>query len=93
MIVPTVGRVVWYRPNGPENETLAAIIAGVNSDRNVNLAVFDMYGVSYAKIAVQLLQDNDETPCPHQDANEEWLTPPYCEWMPYQIGQAKKNAE
>ena len=85
MITPTVGRVVWYRPRGHgENEQpLAAIVAHVWSDTCVNLAIFDANGSPMANppTSVLLLQDGNERPTGGQ----------YCEWMPFQKGQAKKT--
>lgn len=79
MITPTVGRVVHYRSDGPLGPTEAAIIVGVNDDTNVNLTVFTMYGTTMALCAVHLKQEIDESP-----------PAPYCEWMPFQRGQADK---
>ena len=88
MINPTVGRVVWYYP-GDDNIAgfnhsgipLAAIIAYVHSDTMVNLAVFDASGSNYPEVGVPLYQGEGEKP-----ENR------FAEWMPYQIGQAKKHA-
>lgn len=82
MIKPTIGRVVWYHPN--KGVTLAAIIAYVHSDVMVNLAVFDVNGVAYNQTSVFLYQNE-----PAQERPIEG----FCEWMPYQIGQAAKTAE
>lgn len=92
MITPTVGRVVWFHPSINTGEAgfayhgggqpLAAIIAHVQGDRMVNLTVFDSNGVPHGRTSVRLLQGDE----PH--------TPPngyYCEWMPYQKGQAAKT--
>jgi hypothetical protein len=46
----------------------------------VNISVFDHNGNQYAKTSVALRQGEDPIP---QGA--------FCEWMPYQIGQAKKH--
>lgn len=86
MIKPTVGRVVWYHPefvpDSVTNErTFAAIVAHVWSDTCVNLAVFDSNGVPYNRTSVFLFQGEGERPGSQ-----------YAEWMPYQIGQAAKNA-
>lgn len=84
MIVPTIGRVVWYwegGPHGPDNQARAALVAYVWTDRMVNLAVFDPNGIPYNRTSVRLLQEGEAI-----DPGEE-----YAEWMPYQIGQAKKN--
>lgn len=82
VIKPTVGRVVWFRFQ-PDLSPLAAIVAHVWSDSCVNLAIFGQDGVpmSNPPTSVRLIQEGE--------------TPPvgccYCEWMPYQIGQAKKH--
>lgn len=74
MIVPTVGRIVLYRPEGPNGPTLAAVVCGVNSESNVNLAVFDMYGGGPAAApSTHLRQPDEGVPMA-----------PYAEWMPYQ---------
>jgi hypothetical protein len=87
VIKPTVGRVVLYHPaaNAAEGgfasaETCAAIVAHVWSDNCVNLAVFDANGVAHSRTSVYLLQDGNERP-----------SSSYCEWMPYQKGQAAKT--
>lgn len=88
MIKPTVGRVVWYTPvdNAPEGvnhkgQPFAAIVTYVFHDRMVNLAVFDHNGVAQSRTSVPLVQEGEQPP----------NGSPYCEWMPYQIGQAKKH--
>jgi hypothetical protein len=78
MITPTVGRVVWYYEAniGPA----AAIICKVHSDRLVNLMVIAENGTTFPAENVTLIQDDD------------WTRPnEYCEWMPYQKGQAAKT--
>lgn len=79
MITPTVGRVVWYWSDIGMNQPHAALIAHVWSDTCVNLAVFDANGRAYNKTSVLLVQEGNPKP----DYN-------YCEWMPYQKGQAAK---
>lgn len=87
MIQPTIGRVVWYHPTPGENivgndgaQPLAAIVAHVWSDTCVNLAVFDANGASTNRTSVLLVQEGNPVPgCG------------YCEWMPYQKGQAAKT--
>ncbi len=96
MIKPTVGRVVWYTPsrhidvNGNTiyqfpclaGQPLAAIVACVHSDSMVNLTVFDANGESHGACSVDLIQDGQPKP----DGR-------YCEWMPYQKGQAAKTEQ
>jgi len=83
MIKPTVGRVVWYWPKNHGSQPHAAIVAHVWSDTCVNLAIFDSNGVPVANppTSVLLLQEGNERPTGGN----------FCEWMPYQIGQAKKH--
>ena len=88
MIKPTIGRVVWFHPSTNSNEAgftpaaiCAAIVAYVHSDTCVNLAVFDGNGVCHSKTSVTLIQDDQQ---PLELGY-------YCEWMPYQKGQAAKT--
>lgn len=87
MIKPTPGRVVWYWP-GPQDptpifkgEALAASVARVINEREVNLTVSRADGITYGRHSVRLLQEGDKRPAEG----------PFCEWMPYQVGQAKKH--
>lgn len=91
MIKPTVGRVVHYRPGNADidgamvrngDQPLAAIITCVWSDSCVNLVVFDANGVLHSRTSVLLLQDGNPRP-----------RGSFCEWMPYQKGQAAKTDE
>lgn len=89
MITPTVGRKVWFRPNGGtpvtkvplfaynDEQPMDATIVYVHSDRMVNLCVIDHMGYSHAVPSVTLRQGDDEK-----------FTGMYCEWMPFQKGQA-----
>lgn len=87
MILPTVGRVVWYHPSQldpgipPGDQPLAALVTHVWSDRMVNLAVFSSEGVPFPRTIVRLVQEGDEAPLELGQA----------EWMPFQIGQAKRH--
>jgi hypothetical protein len=56
-------------------------VTHVWNDRMVNLAVFDSNGVAHSKTSVPLLQDDDPKP-------EHGF---FCEWMPFQKGQAAKT--
>lgn len=93
MIIPTVGRAVWYRPSRmdyfamPENEgaeaqPLAATVTYVHSNTLVNLVVFDVNGAPHGKSSVYLYQggENDKHPAAGSG---------FCEWMPYQKAVAK----
>lgn len=87
MIVPSVGRVIWYHAgqeplgfSNPQPAVCAAIVAYVHSDSMVNLTVFDAVGIAHGRTSVPLVQDGDTVP-----------SFPYCEWMPYQKGQAAKT--
>jgi hypothetical protein len=84
MIQPAIGRVVWYRDafSNPEAQPQAAIVTYVWSDTCVNLAVFNPNGTVYPVTSAFLFQGDGERPASQ-----------FAEWMPYQIGQAKKHAE
>jgi hypothetical protein len=91
MIKPTIGRIVWYHPPSSELDTAfvpaaaicAAIVAYVHSDTCVNLTVFDANSNSRPKTSVTLVQEGDDA-VPEAG---------YCEWMPYQKGQAAKTEQ
>lgn len=100
VIKPTVGRKVWFRPSaydvvgpvpmsvaGPAGEPskgqpLDATVIAVWSDRTVNLLVTDIVGRQFPVLSCTLLQDGDERPTSGR----------YAEWMPYQQGQARRDA-
>lgn len=93
MIHPTIGRKVWYRPAGHNRTELGvwddtqacdATVTYVWHDRMVNLRVTGPIGAVKQYNSVQLLQDNDTAPA--------LIHGGYAEWMPYQQGQAKKDA-
>lgn len=79
MIKPTVGRVVWFRDARMGDGPFAAHVSYVWNDRMVNLMVINANGAPFAETSVTLVQEGDETP-------DEGC---YCEWMPFQLGQAK----
>lgn len=105
IITPTVGRRVWYWPSAHERvyasvmvnadlvngltrmgvldsaQPFDAGIVFVHNHRCVNLSVTDHEGRVHARTSVPLLQDGDSLP-PTGAA--------YAQWMPYQVGQAKK---
>lgn len=101
VITPTVGRKVWFRPNGIatlqkagapphevsglfvlDNQPLDATVVYVWNDRMVNLAVLDHYGHPFVATSVPMLQPGDPVP----------PVGFYAEWMPYQQGQARRDA-
>lgn len=93
VIPPTVGRKVWFWPQGCNfmkdmqpftpiclsNQPLDATVVYVWGDRLVNLLVLDHQGNAFPVTSVTLVQEGDEPP-----------TGAYCEWMPFQKGQAAK---
>lgn len=99
IITPTVGRKVWYWPStndkaGPipmctaSGQPLDATVIAVWGDRCVNLLVTDAQGHQFPVLSCTLLQPGDK---PDENA-EGQLIGRYCEWMPYQQGQAAKAA-
>lgn len=91
MIEPTIGRVVLFWPTlayardkgmayEDSGKPLPALITYVHNLRMVNLAVFDQNGENYPVTSVELIQDYRRPPLGM-----------YCEWMPYQKGQAAKT--
>lgn len=89
VITPTIGRKVWFHPNGATllngatfadfgAQPLDATVAYVWGDRMVNLQVIDHAGTPHPVTSVPLRQPDDPAPV--------WF---YCEWMPFQVGQAK----
>jgi len=86
VIKPTVGRKVWYRPAKGEamvcnsdDQPMDATIIYVWNDRTVNLVVHDHGGSVHMRRSTLLLQ-GDEQYDPVTG---------FCEWMPFQQGQAK----
>lgn len=97
MIKPTVGRVVLLTISAgyatknhlacsDSSQPLAAQITYVHNDRMVNLTAWDHNGKQFGVTSVRLLQDDEVAP-------ELTGSSFYCEWMPYQKGQAAKNEE
>lgn len=86
-IRPTVGRVVLFVAAAGDTlfrqafsgEALAAQIAHVHEDGSINVSVLDRDGNAHARQRVHLVQP-DDTFKPEDQS--------YCEWMPYQKGQA-----
>lgn len=88
MIKPTVGRIVWYWP-GPDvslgngDQPCSATVTHVHDDRLVNLSALSAEGVVNGRTRVTLVQPGDPKP----EGRD------YCEWMPYQQGQAAKSED
>lgn len=87
MITPTIGRVVWYHPtegqripSQPNDQVLPALITYVWSDHIINIVAFTPNGESFGVTSVDLIQEGVAR-----------LQSGFCEWMPYQKGQAKKT--
>lgn len=96
ILPPTVGRKIWFRgipfdtwgrlPAGTSpavygDQPLDATIVYVHGDRMVNVDVVDHVGVHWFMSSVTLKQDGDIVA----------YGTPHVEWMPYQLGQAKKG--
>jgi hypothetical protein len=89
MIMPTVGRIVWYHRHvdagrDPNGQPLAAILAKVIDERIINLTVCNADGTTFPALHVPLLQEGDQL----EDPNAA-----YAEWTPYQKGQAAKTEQ
>ncbi len=82
-ITPTPGRIVWYFQGPGQLQPLAAIVVAVNEDATVNLAVFSRLAEMLSVLNVHLVQPDDEVVPQGRRA----------EWMPYQVGQAKKHED
>lgn len=85
VIVPSVGRVLWFWPSKEYKEQeraqpCAAICTYVHSERMVNISTYNCNGEQYPLTSVPLRQPDDADPAKG----------PFVEWMPYQIGQAAK---
>jgi hypothetical protein len=92
-ITPTVGRVLWYgqrtyaEPHwmvDPEGQPLTALIAHVNDDDTLNLAVFNTRGEAHSLQNVRLLKDGEN---PEDLGLDGWAY-----WMPFQKDQAQRYA-
>lgn len=93
IILPTVGRVVLFRPTKdhahPAAQSLGIIgdqpmkadVVFVWNDRLINIAGYDHLGAPFRYTSVRLIQEGDE---PAREGES------VCTWMDYQLGQAKK---
>lgn len=84
IIEPTVGRIVWFweQDKAYQAQPCAAIVTYVHDTRHVNLMVFTHSGEVRFHSWISLMQEGDPEPKSY-----------FAEWMPYQIGQAKKHTE
>ncbi len=85
-IVPTIGRVVWFRPEhdkATSDQPFPALVSYVWDDSTINVGGFDQNGRPFSALSVPLLQEDDAIPAGGF----------YAEWMPYQRGQAAKYDE
>lgn len=85
MIKPTIGRKVWFwahKPNsGYENsQPEDATVVFVFNHSTVNLRVTDHSGTSRPETSVALWDGEGEQPVTR-----------HAQWMPFQLGQAKKH--
>ena len=76
MIKPSVGRVLYFHPNGDPAVTHAAIITFVHRDDLVNLCSFLPNGMPVAQTSVPLLDELPPGAVPYSGVD-------YCEWMPF----------
>lgn len=94
-IHPTVGRVVLFHLGNPNigpymgwgitpdgSNTYNASVAYVHNEHMLNLTVSDCNGMVMGFQGVTLVQGDDERPAGN-----------WCEWMPYQKGQAAKTEQ
>lgn len=82
MIVPTVGRVVWYWEHDDQKQPMKADIAYVNDNGTINIGYLNQFGQNFCRQNVMLWQGDGDKPIGR-----------YCEWMPYQKGQAAKTEQ
>ena len=87
LIEPTVGRILWYwnspdQAQDPAYEPMAAMIVHVHSWHKVNLITWDNFGNSTTRENCRLMQEGAVQSFPTLHG--------FCEWMPYQVGQAAK---
>ena len=85
IIEPTVGRMVWFWPNGKSDinakiQPYAAQIAYVHSVGMINIGYLDANGEHKNQTSVPLIQEGQDQP---------YFS--FCEWMPFQKGQAAKT--
>jgi len=85
MIKPSIGRIMWYWPEKVSrgDQPWPAIVSYVHGDNMVNLSVWNAEGhAQNGKTSVPVVQDGS----PYTAGDS-----PYVEWMPFQVGQAKRH--
>lgn len=84
MIVPTIGRVVWYYSSEHRSgeQPWPALICYVHDNRLINLGGFRADGTPFDARDVYLVQEEDEVTPPASYARRR-------RWMPYQQMVAK----
>ncbi len=81
MIKPTIGRVVWFYPTADSSgQAQPALVNFVHSERCINVAGFNHGGTPFSQNSCLLIQEGDPEP-----------SGAHARWMPYQVGQAKKQ--
>ena len=92
MIEPVAGRVVWFWPGHLSSKRIvildptrpfAATVAFVHHAREITISAIDHAGEAHPFFNVKLVQDDDAAPEGGR----------YCEWMPYQKGQAARTEQ
>jgi hypothetical protein len=75
---------MWYWPEKKQrsDQPWAAIVTYVHGDHMVNLSVWNNESHPIGKTSVPIVQDGS----PHTASDS-----PYVEWMPFQVGQAKRH--
>lgn len=102
VVVPTVGRVMWYRPSrhdidagmvwyppsapGEPHQPMRAMVDYVWSDRCINATVTDHAGRAWTRPSCRVRQEGDPVPMIGDSDDTEG----HVEWMPYQTAQARK---
>lgn len=83
LIMPTVGRVVWYWPKGTAStdgeQPQAGLVTFVHDAHTVNLVTFGHDGFPLPRHSAHLVQPDE--PAPTKGG--------YACWMPFQVGQAR----
>lgn len=90
-ITPTIGRKVWlWMPSTnsvqDSRQAFDASICCVGPNNQINVTYANHWGTMGSLTQLEI-RDYADTDCHGKE------TVPYCTWMPYQMGQAKKAFE